>query len=166
MRIIGIDPGLRITGWGIIDAEGSRLTHVGHGVVTSDDKAALSDRLRTLYDGLYEVVERYQPAGAAVEQTFVNANAMSALKLGHARAVALLVPAQSGLVVAEYEPSLVKKALTGSGRADKAQVAAMVARLLPGIDRDARADAYDALAVAICHAHHGGTRAGWTARAR
>ncbi|MFD0390105.1 crossover junction endodeoxyribonuclease RuvC [Tistrella bauzanensis] len=166
MRIIGIDPGLRITGWGIVDAEGSRLVHVGHGTVTSDDKAALSERLRSLYDGLYEVVARYNPGGAAVEQTFVNANAASALKLGHARAVALLVPAQTGLTVAEYEPGVVKKALTGSGRADKAQVAAMVARLLPGIDRTARADAYDALAVAICHAHHGATRSGWAVQAR
>jgi crossover junction endodeoxyribonuclease RuvC len=153
IRIIGIDPGLRRTGWGIIVAEGARLSYVASGLITSDSEEALAYRLRALHAGLIEVISRFAPEEAAVEETFVNANGQSTLKLGHARGVALLAPARAGLPVAEYAARLVKKSIVGTGRAEKTQVAHMVRCLLPGA-RIAGADAADALAVAICHAHH------------
>jgi crossover junction endodeoxyribonuclease RuvC len=150
--ILGLDPGLRKTGWGVIAVEGSRLRWIAHGVVAPDEKAAFSDRLLALFEGVCAVVREHAPDEAAIEETFVNVNAASTLKLGHARAAALLAPAQAGLSVAEYAPSEVKKAVVGTGGADKAQVAFMIRRLLPACG-DASADAADALAVAVAHAH-------------
>jgi crossover junction endodeoxyribonuclease RuvC len=151
-RLIGIDPGLRRTGWGVIEIEGTRLAHVANGTVTSDSRANLAERLCQLYEGLSTVVERYCPHCAAVEQTFVNKDPAGTLKLGQARAVALLVPARAGIEVHEYAPNQVKKALVGVGHADKAQIPLMIRTLLPGCAVDGP-DAADALAVAICHAH-------------
>jgi crossover junction endodeoxyribonuclease RuvC len=153
MRILGLDPGLGATGWGVIDVDGSRLAHVADGTVVSDSKRPLAGRLLQLADGLAAVVDRHRPDEAAVEETFVNRNAVSTLRLGQARGVALLVPARAGLAVAEYLPNLVKKTVVGAGHADKHQVQVMVRRLLPGA-LVGTADAADALAVAICHAHH------------
>jgi len=150
MRVIGIDPGLQRTGWGVVEAGGGRLRHLGHGVCLSGT-GPLADRLARLYDALEAVFEAERPDSAAVEQTFVNKDAAGTLKLGQARAVALLVPARRGLPVAEYAPNAVKKAVVGVGHADKAQVAHMVGRLLPGM-RAAGPDAADALAIALCHA--------------
>jgi crossover junction endodeoxyribonuclease RuvC len=165
VRLLGLDPGLCHTGWGVVDAVGNRLTHVADGVVNSDSARPLAERLCQLHAGLMAVLERYRPDEAAVEETFVNANAASALKLGQARAVSLLVPALAGLPVAEYTNNMVKKAVVGAGRADKEQVQAMVRRLLPG-SGPSGADAADALAVAICHAHHRSTRLAWGCEAR
>ena len=153
MRVIGLDPGLGTTGWGVIDVAGSSLGHVGDGVVVSDTRRGLAERLLQLAEGLEEIVARYRPDEAAVEETFVNRNAVSTLRLGQARGIALLVPARAGLVVAEYLPNLVKKTVVGAGHAAKPQVQMMVRVLLPGALL-ATADAADALAVAICHAHH------------
>ncbi len=153
MRILGLDPGLRRTGWGLVEARDNRLTHLANGVVVSRDGDSLADRLVTLHDGLLAVIERLGPVEAAVEETFVNKNPVSTLKLGQARGVALLVAARSGLLVFEYTPNLVKKTVVGTGHATKDQIQMMVERLLPG-SRGAGADAADALAVAICHAHH------------
>jgi crossover junction endodeoxyribonuclease RuvC len=141
----------------VIAAEGNRLRHIANGQVRTDVKAELASRLLHLHDRLFEVIAEHRPVAAAVEEVFVNDNGQSTLKLGHARGVLLLVAARSGLPVGEYSPSLVKKAVVGTGGADKAQVHAMVSRLLPGI-KIAGADAGDALAVAITHAHHLGTR--------
>ncbi len=152
MRVIGLDPGLRLTGWGVIDVEGNRLRHVAHGVVRIAADRSLAERLSELFDGVAAVVASQNPLEAAVEETFVNANPGSTLKLGQARGVVLLAPARAGLPVFEYAANLVKKSVTGVGHADKRQIAMMVGRLLPGVD--ASADAADALAVAICHAHH------------
>ncbi len=160
MRILGIDPGLRSTGWGIIDVDGNRLIHVAHGVVASDRAASLAARLTRIHEGLCDVVERYRPLSAAVEETFVNKNPKSTLALGQARGVALLAPALAGLEVSEYATNLIKKSVVGSGHADKRQIAAMVHRLLPGCLTES-SDAADALAVAICHAHHVQTRDRW-----
>ncbi|MCH7931381.1 MAG: crossover junction endodeoxyribonuclease RuvC [Proteobacteria bacterium] len=162
MRFIGIDPGLRVTGWGVIDADGNRLRHVAHGAVRTDSGESLALRLRQIHEGLSAVIERHRPAAAAVEETFVNKNAASTLRLGQARGVALLVPALAGLAVSEYATNLVKKSVVGTGHADKRQVAEMVRRLLPGCVPDS-SDAADALAVAICHAHHAATRRRWAA---
>ena len=151
MRVIGIDPGLRRTGWGVVDAAGGRLVHVANGVCVSEG-GALAERLLSLHAQLAAVVARHRPDAAAVEQTFVNRDAAGTLKLGQARAIALLVPAQAGLAVAEYAPNAVKKAVVGVGHAGKGQVAHMVRMLLPGAV-PAGADAADALAVALCHAH-------------
>ncbi len=164
MRMLGIDPGLRSTGWGVIDVDGSRLIHVAHGVVKSDRAASLAARLTQIHEGLCAVVERYRPLSAAVEETFVNKNPKSTLALGQARGVALLAPAQAGLEVSEYATNLIKKSVVGSGHADKRQIAAMVHRLLPGCLTDS-SDAADALAVAICHAHHVQTRDRWAGAA-
>lgn len=153
MRIIGIDPGLQRTGWGVIDARDNRLSFVAEGTVTSNAKLALAERLMQLHDGLVEVIETWSPEQAAVEETFVNKNPTSTLKLGQARGIALLVPARLGLVVGEYTPNLVKKTVVGAGHAAKEQVLMMVKTLLPG-SGNAGPDAADALAVAICHAHH------------
>jgi len=156
MRLIGIDPGLRATGWGVIEVDGTRLRHAGHGVIRVNPDEELAYRLRFLHDALIHVLQEWQPASAAVEETFVNKNPASTLKLGQARGVVLLAPAQLGLPVAEYAPNVIKKAVVGVGHADKAQVHAMVQRLLPGV-MVTGADAADALAVAICHAHLAGT---------
>jgi crossover junction endodeoxyribonuclease RuvC len=155
MRLLGLDPGLRLTGWGVIDVEGNRLRHVAHGVIKVPGERDLASRLCDLFDGVAAVVAAQRPDEAAVEETFVNVNAGSTLKLGQARGVVLLAPARAGLPVFEYAANLVKKSLTGAGHADKRQIAMMVGRLLPGVV--ATADAADALAVAICHAHHRAT---------
>ena len=152
IRILGLDPGLRRTGWGVVSVLGSRVTHVAHGVIAPDEKAPFADRLLTLFDGVCAVIEQHRPDEAAVEETFVNTNAQSTLKLGHARAAAMIAPARAGLVVAEYSAPVVKKAVVGTGSADKDQVAFMIARLLPTAGSPT-ADAADALAVAIAHAH-------------
>ena len=152
MRVIGIDPGLRRTGWGVVDVAGSRLSHVGNGVCSSDGDD-LAERLCSLFNQLTEVLERFRPTAAAVEQTFVNKDAAGTLKLGQARGIALLVPARRGLAVADYAPNAVKKTIVGVGHADKAQVAHMVRLQLPGALL-AGPDASDALAIALCHAHH------------
>ncbi|WP_417317107.1 crossover junction endodeoxyribonuclease RuvC [Emcibacter sp.] len=157
-RLIGFDPGLRKTGWGIIDVEGSRLTHVANGIVHSDASSTLAERLVQLYDGLTSVIADWEPQSAAVEETFVNKNPTSTLKLGQARGVVLLVPAMAGIPVAEYTPNHIKKSVVGSGHAAKQQVLAMLGVLLPGIEINGE-DAGDALSVAICHAHNGGGHA-------
>ncbi len=153
LRLLGLDPGLRNTGWGVIEAEGNLLRHVANGVVSSDSALSLPERLVQLQDGLEKVIETYRPCEAAVEETFVNKNPASALKLGQARGIALLVPARAGLKVAEYTPNLIKKTVVGTGHAAKEQIQMMVATLLPGC-KVSGPDAADALAVAICHAHH------------
>lgn len=158
MRIIGIDPGLRNTGWGVLDARDNRLSFVAEGTVTSNAKDDLAQRLVQLYDGLVHVIETWAPDMAAVEETFVNKNPNSTLKLGQARGIALLVPARLGLSVGEYSPNLIKKTVVGAGHAAKDQVQMMVKTLLPG-SGNAGPDAADALAVAICHAHHYETNA-------
>ncbi|MBT5185208.1 MAG: crossover junction endodeoxyribonuclease RuvC [Kordiimonadaceae bacterium] len=154
-RLIGFDPGLRKTGWGIIDVEGSRLIHVANGIVKTDNALSLAERLVQLYDGLTQVVTDWEPISAAVEETFVNKNPNSTLKLGQARGISLLVPALAGLPVAEYSPNHIKKSVVGAGHAGKEQVKAMLGILLPGVKINGE-DAGDALAVAICHAHSGG----------
>lgn len=162
MRVIGLDPGLQRTGWGILEARSGQLTAIACGVVASTAGAPLAERLTQIHHGLVAVLQQYQPDEAAVEETFVNVNPSSTLKLGHARAVALLVPALAGLAVHEYAAKRVKKSLVGSGSASKEQMIAMVEKLLPGVDLPS-ADAADALAVALCHAHHAQTA--WAARA-
>ena len=153
IRIIGIDPGLRRTGWGLIEAEGNRLIHVACGSVATSDKARLSDRLLAIHDGLLTVIDQYRPHEAAVETTFVNANAAATLALGQARGIAMFVPAKAGVPVAEYAPNLVKKTIVGAGHGDKAQVRMMIGVLLPKADPQSE-DAADALAIAVTHAHH------------
>ena len=153
IRIIGIDPGLRRTGWGIIDSLGNSLRFVASGTVRSDDKAPLATRLCQLHDGLAEVLHQAMPHEAAVEQTFVNKDATATLKLGQARGIAMLVPARAGLIVAEYAPNAVKKAVIGVGHGEKKQIHMMVKVLMPRAVFDTD-DAADALAIAICHAHH------------
>jgi crossover junction endodeoxyribonuclease RuvC len=152
-RVIGIDPGLRNLGWGVIDVSGSRLTHVANGTCVSSG-VALSERLLSLHTQLSAVFARFSPDTAAVEQTFVNKDGVATLKLGQARGIAMLVPAQAGLDVGEYAPNKVKKTVVGVGHADKQQVLHMVLLQLPGAVIDGP-DAADALAIAICHAHHG-----------
>ena len=153
MIIIGLDPGLACTGWGVIAAEGNRLSHIANGQVRTDAKAALAARLVRLEEELGRVIELHAPATAACEEIFLNDNPQSTLKLGQARGVVLLTAARRGIEVGEYAPRLVKKAVVGVGGAEKAQVHAMVQRLLPGV-KIAGPDAADALAVAITHAHH------------
>ena len=155
MRLIGLDPGLRLTGWGVIDVDGNRLRHVAHGVIKVSVEGSLAARLHELFEGIAAIVAEQQPLEAAVEETFVNVNPGSTLKLGQARGVVMLAPARAGLPVFEYAANLIKKSVTGAGHADKRQIAMMVGRLLPGVE--ATADAADALAVAICHAHHRAT---------
>jgi len=158
VHILGIDPGLRRTGWGIVTSEGSRLSYVASGTIVSDEKLTLAERLRQLHAGLDRVIRDFSPAEAAVEETFVNKDAQATLKLGHARGIALLVPALYGLSVAEYAANMVKKTVVGSGHADKRQIQAMIRVLLPKAEANG-ADAADALAVAITHAHHRKARA-------
>lgn len=153
IRILGIDPGLRRTGWGLIESDGNRLIHVACGSVETSEKAALGDRLVVIHDGLIAVIEQYRPHEAAVEHTFVNTNAAATLKLGQARGIAMLVPARAGLSVAEYAPNLVKKTVVGAGHSDKAQIRMMIGVLLPKAAPQSE-DAADALAIAVCHAHH------------
>lgn len=153
IRIIGIDPGLRRTGWGIIESDGVRLAYVASGYVVSDKDDALAFRLRSIFEGLTGVILSFQPHEAAVEETFVNENARATLKLGQARGMALLAPALKGLKVAEYQPNLIKKTVTGTGHGEKRQVQAMVGFLLPKAKFE-NADEADALAIAICHANH------------
>ena len=152
IRILGLDPGLRRTGWGVIVVDGARISHVAHGVISPPDSASFSERLLALFEGVAALCETYAPDEAAIEETFVTANGSSTLKLGHARAAAMLAPAKAGLTVSEYAATVVKKALVGTGGADKTQVAFMVRRILPACG-DATADAADALAVAITHAN-------------
>lgn len=153
MKILGLDPGLGTTGWGVIEADGNRLAHVANGQIRTDTAAPLPRRLAHLADELDRVIAEQRPHGAAVEEVFVNANPQSTLKLGQARGVVIMVAARGGLEVGEYAARLVKKAIVGTGGAEKAQVHAMVSRLLPGVSI-AGPDAADALAVAITHAHH------------
>src|SRR5712675_100237 len=161
MRVLGLDPGLRHTGWGIIDVAGNRLSYVADGVVHAPTDLPLAERLVVLFRHVIDVLERFRPDEAAVEETFVNKNAASTLKLGVARGVVLLAPAERGLPVAEYSANLVKKAVVGAGHAEKSQVQLMVGRLLSGCD-SSEPDAADALAVAICHAQHAGTVRRWS----
>ena len=162
MRILGLDPGLQHTGWGIISFVKGTLSHVAHGVIHSCSKSPLSARLHTIYVGLTHVIEQYAPQEAAVEETFVNKNPASTLKLGMARGVVLLAPAQAGLIVGEYSANRVKKTVVGVGHAGKDQVASMVQRLLPKAG-NVTLDAADALAVAICHAHFRESLTAWRA---
>jgi crossover junction endodeoxyribonuclease RuvC len=153
IRLLGIDPGLRFTGWGIVESDGNRLRHIADGVISTEAIADVPLRLKALDDALAALLEKYAPHEAAVEETYVNRNATATLKLGYARGVALLAPARKGIPVFEYGAKTVKMAVVGTGNADKVQVGLMVRRLLPGAVQG-RADAADALAVAICHAHH------------
>jgi crossover junction endodeoxyribonuclease RuvC len=153
IRILGIDPGLRRTGWGMVEIAGNRLGFLGCGSVLTDDRAALAVRLVAIHDGLTRILDQYRPDEAAVEATFVNKDATATLKLGQARGIAMVVPAKAGLPVAEYAPNLVKKSIVGAGHGDKAQVRMMIGVLLPKAD-PASDDAADALAVAVTHAHH------------
>ena len=153
IRILGIDPGLRRTGWGLVESDGNRLIYVACGSLATSDKADLGTRLVAIHDGLSQVIEQFAPHEAAVEQTFVNTNAAATLKLGQARGIAMLVPARAGLTVAEYAPNLVKKTIVGAGHGEKAQIRMMIGVLLPKADPETE-DAADALAIAICHAHH------------
>jgi crossover junction endodeoxyribonuclease RuvC len=153
IRILGIDPGLRRTGWGVVEIDGNRLTFIGCGSVNSSDKAGLALRLLAIHDGLFRVVEQFAPDEAAVEATFVNKDASATLKLGQARGIAMLVPARASVPVSEYAPNLVKKTIIGAGHGEKAQIRMMIGVLLPKADPQSE-DAADALAVAVTHAHH------------
>jgi crossover junction endodeoxyribonuclease RuvC len=153
IRILGIDPGLRRTGWGMVAIEGNRLCFLACGSLATDEKAMLAARLVAIHDGLRRVVDEYGPDEAAVEATFVNKDATATLKLGQARGIAMLVPAAAGLPVAEYAPNLVKKTIVGAGHSDKIQIRMMIKVLLPKADPQSD-DAADALAIAVCHAHH------------
>jgi crossover junction endodeoxyribonuclease RuvC len=153
IRILGIDPGLRRTGWGLIAVEGNRLIYLACGSVATNEKLSLAERLVTIHDGLVRIVDEFRPDEAAVEATFVNRDATATLKLGQARGIALLVPARAGVSVAEYAPNLVKKTIVGAGHAEKAQIRLMVGVLLPKADPQSE-DAADALAIAVTHAHH------------
>ena len=157
VRLLGLDPGLQHTGWGVVESAGSRLRHLGDGVISTQADLPLAERLCLLHRGLNEILSAWQPDEAAVEHTYVNKTPGGALKLGQARGVVLLAPALAGIPVAEYQAMEVKRAVVGTGHAEKLQVEAMVRRLLPGATIR-RADAADALAVAICHAHHRSTR--------
>lgn len=163
IRILGIDPGLRRTGWGIVESDGTRLVYVASGLITSDAEDDLAYRLRALHEGLTGVIASYKPMEAAIEETFVNKDARATLKLGQARGIALLAPAQKGLRIAEYQPNVVKKTVTGTGHGEKAQIQAMIGFLLPKAKFES-ADEADALAIAICHASHRGTAAKIAAR--
>jgi crossover junction endodeoxyribonuclease RuvC len=158
IRILGLDPGLGRMGWGVIDVTGSRLAHVAHGMIATKAADGLGLRLLALHRAISAVIVEWRPAAISVEQAFVHKDASAALKIGHARAVALLAAAQAGLEIAEYAPNHIKKSVVGVGHAGKEQVQAMVRRLLPACGVD-QADAADALAAAIAHAHLAGTRA-------
>lgn len=160
MRLIGLDPGLRNTGWGVIDVDANRLTYVADGTVSPEPKQDLASRLRDLHDGLAQVLADYDPDQAAIEETFVNKNPGTTLRLGEARGVVVLAPALAGLPVAEYSANRIKKSVVGAGHAAKEQVQMMVSRILPGCNFSSP-DAADALAVAICHAHFAETDRRW-----
>ena len=153
IRVLGIDPGLRRTGWGMVEIAGNRLGFLACGSVTTNDRDSLAARLLTIHDGLMRIVEEFRPDEAAVEAIFVNKDAKATLKLGQARGIAMVVPAKAGLVVAEYAPNLVKKSIVGAGHGDKVQVRMMIGVLLPKADPSSD-DAADALAIAVTHAHH------------
>ncbi len=153
IRILGIDPGLRRTGWGVVAVTGNRLTYVACGSIDTDHRTVLAERLVTIHDALARLVTEFRPDEAAVEATFVNRDAVATLKLGQARGIALLVPARAGVPVAEYAPNLVKKTIVGAGHGEKAQIRMMISVLLPKAD-PASEDAADALAIAVTHAHH------------
>ena len=153
IRILGIDPGLRRTGWGMVEIAGNRLGFLACGSVTTNDRDSLAARLLTIHDGLMRIVEEFRPDEAAVEATFVNKDAKATLKLGQARGIAMVVPARAGMPVAEYAPNLVKKSIVGVGHGDKSQVRMMIGVLLPKADPGSD-DAADALAIAVTHAHH------------
>jgi crossover junction endodeoxyribonuclease RuvC len=161
-RLLGIDPGLRFTGWGLVETDGTRLRHLADGIIATDSTESVPNRLKALHHALALLLAQHQPDEAALEETYVNRNGAATLKLGYARGVALLAPALAGIPVAEYAALAVKRAVVGTGAAEKHQVQEMVRRLLPGA-RISRADAADALAVAICHAHHRASRARWIA---
>ena len=161
MRVVGLDPGLRHLGWGVIEAEGHSLRHVANGVIKSTQSKDLAQRLVELHDGLQQILTDFEPHEAAVEVTLANKNPSSTLKLGMARGIALVTPALTGLPVSEYLPMIVKKAVVGTGHATKDQVAMMIGRLLPGCEI-ASPDSADALAVAICHSHQAATRRKWS----
>ena len=161
IRLLGIDPGLRFTGWGVIEVDGNRLRHIADGVIATDTGASVPERLKVMHDALVALLAQHQPDEAAIEETYVNRNGTATLKLGYARGVALLAPALAGLPVTEYAAKSVKLAVVGTGGAEKPQVQMMVRRLLPGA-AIRRADAADALAVAICHAHHRASRMAWS----
>jgi crossover junction endodeoxyribonuclease RuvC len=165
VRLLGIDPGLRFTGWGLIEVDGNRLRHVADGVIATDSTDSVPGRLRVLHDALAALLAAHHVDEAAVEETYVNRNGTATLKLGYARGVALLAPTLAGITVAEYGAMTVKLAVVGTGAASKDQVQMMVRRLLPGATLK-RADAADALAVAICHAHHRASRTRWAAGVR
>ena len=160
MRVMGIDPGLRSTGWGIVDSEGQRLRFVDAGEVTSDPKSDLACRLKDLHSALISIAKNYIPNEMAIEETFVNNNPASTLKLGQARGVALLVPGILGIPVTEYSATSVKKSVTGTGHAEKGQVRDMIKLLIPGVG-ELGFDATDALAIAICHCHSSETNNRW-----
>lgn len=160
MRILGLDPGLRHTGWGVVETEGSRLRFIACGTVDPRTDGAMAERLKDLHDALAQVLRTHSPDEAAVEETFLNKNPGSTLKLGHARGVVLLAPALFGLPVAEYSAKSVKQSVVGTGAATKDQIDMMVRTLLPGCNPPTP-DAADALAVAICHGHLAGTRRSW-----
>lgn len=153
IRILGIDPGLRRTGWGLIELDGNRLIHIACGSVETHERHELGARLLAIHDGLTRIVDEFRPDEAAVEATFVNANGAATLKLGQARGIAMLVPAKAGIVIAEYAPNVVKKTVVGSGHSEKVQIRMMIGVLLPKADPRSE-DAADALAIAVCHAHH------------
>ncbi|QDH14421.1 crossover junction endodeoxyribonuclease RuvC [Formicincola oecophyllae] len=153
MRLLGVDPGLRYTGWGVVECVGNRMFYRASGIITPDVKLPMGQRLWRLHEGLWDVITQQNPHEVAVEETFVNTNPATSLRLGQARGVILMTPARAGLVVAEYSALRIKQAVVGTGRASKEQVAQMVTRLLPGAS-PRRSDEADALAVAICHAHH------------
>ncbi|MBL8644847.1 MAG: crossover junction endodeoxyribonuclease RuvC [Rhodospirillaceae bacterium] len=157
VRILGLDPGLRHTGWGVIEAHGNKLSYISDGVIEPDPTLSLAERLHHLFSAVAALTAEFTPAECAIEDTFVNKNPTSTLKLGHARAAAMLGPASANVPVFEYKPNLVKKSVVGAGHADKTQIAAMIGILLPG-SRAGSPDAADALAVAVCHAHHRVTR--------
>ncbi len=166
LRVLGIDPGLQRTGWGIVEANGARLRHVAHGVIVTERGAPTARRLITIFQGLERALDAHRPDAAAIEEIFVSKNPGSTLKLGQARGVAMLAPAMRGIAVTEYAANLVKKSLVGAGHADKVQVLHMVRLLLPKADVAEASDAADALAVAICHLHHAATSRRWPSAAR
>lgn len=163
IRILGLDPGLRRTGWGVIESADNRLSYVASGTVTADPKREMAERLKLLHDGIARLIEIWTPDAAAIEEIFVNRNPGSTLRLGQARGAVMLAPALAGIAVHEYAANAVKKSVVGAGHADKVQVQAMVGMLLPAAGPQS-ADAADALAVAICHIHHAATQASWRAR--
>lgn len=158
MKILGIDPGLQKTGWGLIEAVDNRLSFITCGLIKTDPALMLSERLRQIDEGMQQVIALHAPEEAAIEETFMNNNAASALKLGCARGVAMVVPARFNIPVHEYAPNLVKKSVVGTGHATKDQVEMMVRTLIPTVGRALGADEADAIAIAICHAHHATTR--------